>query len=65
MKSKISLTLAFFFATLYVSAQTNPLRVNQTIILPKDSIERKSLISSLNDFLILAQKLNAKAILIK
>ena len=44
-----------FFATLYVSAQTNPLRVNQTIILPKDSIERKALISSLNDFLISAQ----------
>src|SRR5258708_26080409 len=60
MKFKISGLLTFLFATLYVNAQTNLLRVNQHIILPKDSIESKPLISSLNEFLISEQKPNGE-----
>jgi hypothetical protein len=51
-------TLALLIATLFVNAQTNLLRINPNIALPKDSIESNNLISSLNDFLISAQKPN-------
>lgn len=51
-------TLTFLVATLCVKAQTNPVRINPGIIMPKDSIESKILISTLNDFLTSAQKPN-------
>ena len=55
---KLMYTFTLLLATLYVNAQTNKLIVNQNISLPKDSIETKSLISSLDKFLIAAQKTN-------
>ena len=58
MTIKTFATLTFLFATLCVKAQTNPIKLNPNIILPKDSIESKLLISSLNDFLAAAQKPN-------
>jgi hypothetical protein len=42
--------------TIYANAQTNPLRLNPNIILPKDSIESK--IQCLMTFLFSAQKPN-------
>ena len=50
--------LAFFLATLSASAQTLYLRINPNIVLPKDSIESKTLTASLSDFLLSAQKPN-------
>jgi hypothetical protein len=41
-----------------VNAQTNSLQLNQNIVLPKDSMESKNLTTSLNDFLLSAQKPN-------
>ena len=58
MTIKTFATLTFLFATLCVKAQTNPVKLNPNIILPKDSIESKLLVSSLNDFLAAAQKPN-------
>jgi hypothetical protein len=58
MKSKFLVLLTFLFATYYVHAQTNLLRVNPHIALPQDSIESKLLISTLNEFLLSAQKPN-------
>ena len=58
MTIKTFATLTFLLATLYVKAQTNPVKLNPNIILPKDSIESKLLVSSLNDFLAAAQKPN-------
>ncbi len=55
---KFIYTLALIYATVFANAQTNFLRLNTNIVLPKDSIESKSLISSLNDFLLSAQKPN-------
>ncbi|MEO5910884.1 MAG: hypothetical protein ABIP95_08345 [Pelobium sp.] len=46
------------FATLIANAQTNSLRLNPNIVLPKDSIESKNLTTSLNDFLISVHKPN-------
>ncbi len=51
-------TLTFTLTTLFANAQTNTLRLNPSIILPKDSIESKALTTSLNDFLLSAQKSN-------
>jgi hypothetical protein len=50
--------LFFFLTTGLMGAQTTELRLASTIYLPKDSIVTKSLISSLNSFLISAQKPN-------
>ena len=50
--------LTLIFATFFANAQTNSLQVNPNIVLPKDSIESKNLITSLNDFLLSAQKPN-------
>jgi hypothetical protein len=50
--------IILFLATLTVDAQTSKLIVPQNIILPKDSIEAKLLITSLERFLIAAQKSN-------
>lgn len=58
MTMKFIYTLALIFATIYANAQTNPLRLNPNIVLPKDSIESKNLTTSLNDFLFSAQKPN-------
>lgn len=55
---KYFLTVTFLFALLSVKAQTNPVRINPNIVLPKDSIESKLLISTLNEFLNAAQKPN-------
>ena len=51
-------TLTLLLATFCVKAQNNPVRINPGIIMPKDSIESKLLISTLNDFLAAAQKPN-------
>ncbi|MCF8246790.1 MAG: hypothetical protein K9J37_07860 [Saprospiraceae bacterium] len=51
-------TLTLIFTTLFANAQTNQLRLNPNIALPKDSIESKNLTTSLNDFLFSAQKPN-------
>lgn len=51
-------TLTLLFATIFANAQTNSLRINPNIVLPKDSIESKLLTASLNDFLLSAQKPN-------
>ncbi len=55
---KLFFTTALFLATLFANAQTNSLRLNPNIILPKDSIVSKVLTTSLNDFLLSAQKPN-------
>ncbi len=56
MKRIITTTL--FFATFLAYSQTKYLQINPNIVLPKDSIISKSLISSLNEFLLAAQKSN-------
>jgi hypothetical protein len=56
MKTKLFFSAILFLTALFADAQTNALRVNPNIILPKDSIESKALIASLNDFLLSAQK---------
>lgn len=55
---KLIYTLTLLLSTLFANAQTNSLRLNQNIVLPKDSIESKILTTSLNDFLLSAQKPN-------
>lgn len=55
---KFSPTLTLIFAVLFANAQTNYLRVNSAIKLPKDSIESKNLTTSLNNFLLSAQHPN-------
>jgi hypothetical protein len=64
MKSKLCLLLALLFATLHLGAQPNTLRINQNILLPKDSTESILLISSLNEFLIAAQQPNEENALV-
>lgn len=55
---KFITTLTILFSTIFASAQTNTLRINPNIFLPKDSIESKNLTTSINDFLLSAQKSN-------
>jgi len=55
---KITYSLALLFISIFANAQTNILRFNANIMLPKDSIESKKLTTSLNDFLVSAQKSN-------
>ncbi len=55
---KFIYTLTLIFATFFANAQTNSLRLNPNIVLPKDSIESKNLTTSLNEFLLSAQKPN-------
>jgi len=55
---KLFFTTTLLLATLFTNAQTNALRVNPNIVLPKDSIQSKALTTSLNDFLLSAQKPN-------
>lgn len=56
MTIKYLVTLPLLLAALCVKAQTNPVRINPGIVMPKDSIESKLLISTLNEFLTSAQK---------
>ena len=58
MTMKHFATLTLLLATFCVKAQNNPVRINLGIIMPKDSIESKLLISTFNDFLVAAQKPN-------
>lgn len=51
-------TLTLLIATIFANAQSKKLIVNEYIGLPKDSIEAKLLINSLDNFLIDAQKPN-------
>lgn len=55
---KLILTWTLLFSTLFTNAQTNALRLNPNIVLPKDSIESENLTNSLNNFLLSAQKSN-------
>jgi hypothetical protein len=50
--------LALLFALGYANAQTNHLRINSNIVLPKDTIETRNLTTALNDFLLAAQRPN-------
>jgi len=56
MKLFFSSTLTLLTTTFWVNAQTNLLQINPYINLPKDTIESKILVSTLNDFLTSAQK---------
>ncbi|MFM9945953.1 MAG: hypothetical protein ACKVQB_12065 [Bacteroidia bacterium] len=58
MNTKLICTFTFFIATFFANAQTNLLRLNSNIVVPKDSIESKALTTSLNEFLLSAQKPN-------
>lgn len=55
---KATFTLSLLIATLFVYAQTIPLRINPNIALPKDSTESKHLTNALNDFLVAARNPN-------
>jgi hypothetical protein len=55
---KFIYTLLLLIITQFGNAQSNPLRLNPNIILPKDSIISKNFIHSLNSFLVAAQKPN-------
>jgi hypothetical protein len=55
---KLFLTTTLLLTTLFAKAQTNSLKLNPYIVLPKDSIESKALTNSLNNFLLAAQKPN-------
>ncbi len=56
MKTIISIII--ILATLVVKAQTNTLRINPNIVFPKDTIISKALKSSIDNFLLSAQKPN-------
>ena len=53
---KIICTWAILLTSIFVKSQTNPLILNPNIVLPKDSIEAKNLIISLNAFLLSARQ---------
>lgn len=55
---KLFITTALLLVSFCGIAQTNSLRLNPSIVLPKDSIESKALTTALNDFLLAAQKPN-------
>lgn len=55
---KLIYTLTLLFMAFCMNAQTNSLQLNPNIVLPKDSIESKNLTTSINDFLLSAQKPN-------
>jgi hypothetical protein len=41
MTMKFIYTLAVIFATIYANAQTNPLRLNPNIVLPRTTLKAK------------------------
>ncbi|MBK7245137.1 MAG: hypothetical protein IPH98_15000 [Saprospiraceae bacterium] len=55
---KLYITTSLLFISLFAESQINSIRINPNIVLPIDSIESKALITSLNDFLLAAQKPN-------
>jgi hypothetical protein len=55
---KFIILVTLHLITFLAHAQTNYLRINSNIVLPKDSIESKALINSLNKFLLEAQQPN-------
>ena len=55
---KLLFITTLLLGTLFANSQTNSLKLNPNIILPKDSITSKKLTTSLNNFLISAQKSN-------
>lgn len=55
---KFILSWTLLLATFLVNAQTNYLQINPNIVLSKDSIESENLTTSLNNFLLSAQKPN-------
>lgn len=58
MKLRNLVIIAILTTSFFANAQTSKLIVNQNINLPKDSIESKLLITSIDNFLIAAQKSN-------
>ena len=58
MNLKFHASLLFLGLCISAIAQQSQLQINPNIVLPKDSILNRSLISSLNDFLASAQKAN-------
>ncbi len=58
MKIRLQLILFLLFTTVLTNAQIKYLQVNSSIILPKDSIESKNILNSLENFLIDCQKPN-------
>jgi hypothetical protein len=61
---KFSPALMLIFAVFFANAQTYSLRINPNIILPKDSIESKNLTTSLNNFLLSAQRSNEENVFV-
>lgn len=55
---RLIITVTLLLVNFLANAQKDYLRVNSNIILPKDTIESKALITSLNNFLLSAQKNN-------
>jgi hypothetical protein len=60
MKLFFSSTLTLLLTTFFVNAQTNLLQINPNINLPKDTIESRILVSTLNDLLTSAQAPNVE-----
>jgi len=60
MKFIRQLSIVLLLAPLFLRAQSNDLMVNPGIKLPKDSVESTGLISTLNNFLALAQNPNGE-----
>lgn len=57
MKTIFTILFAFF-CSLITIGQNNPLIINNTILLPKDSLVAKQLVTSLNDLLVAKEKPN-------
>lgn len=55
---KLFFTTTLLLSAFFANAQTRSLIINPNIVLPKDSVEGKNLTTSLNDFLVSAQKPN-------
>lgn len=58
MKLRLSVTAALLLAVFFSQAQTKSLLVNPNIVLPKDSIISNALLTSIDNFLLAAQKPN-------
>ena len=64
MYAKLLFVSCVWLISFFTNAQTNPLQLHPDIVLPKDSIETKALISSLNNFLQSAQQANEENIFV-
>lgn len=58
MKIRLQLIIFLLFTTVLTNAQIKYLQINSSIILPKDSIESKNILNSLENFLIDCQNSN-------